>query len=403
MSNRGRARTRPRIHSAATAAAAALLAGAAPGVLPLARGAGAVVTDGTVGPARALAGPTFAVTAGLGQQRGGNLFHSFSRFDLQKGEAAEFSGPASVHNVLARVTGGPSNVDGTIRCTIPAASFYLINPAGVVFGPNAALDVQGSFAVTTADVVKLADGGAFHATNPAASVLTTAAPAAFGFLGPRPAAVTVQGQAKPDNNANLVRARLRPRRRRRAAGRGGRRARHRRGAAVGLRRRRRGVRRVGGRGPARPGRRAGGGRLSVHRAAARSNWTARPRFRPEAARAGRPSRCGAVRSMCSAARRSRPTPAPRARARRGRRPAHRRGRSPRRGVGGRGLRRRPGATAGGVSLRAASAAVADGAVVGATAVDHARTGGVTIDVGKGGSTCAARGRPCRPRPPTPGS
>jgi filamentous hemagglutinin family protein len=146
---------------------------------------GAVATDGTVGPARTLAGPTFAVTADLGRQVGPNLFHSFGKLDLAAGEAAVFSGPASVTRVFARVTGGsPSSIDGTLRCTIPAADFYLMNPAGVVFGPNAALDVKGSFAVTTADHLRLADGGRVDARNPAASVLTSAPPAAFGFLGP---------------------------------------------------------------------------------------------------------------------------------------------------------------------------------------------------------------------------
>src|SRR5205823_14006046 len=117
---------------------------------------------GSVGPAKSLAGPNFAVTSDLGRQVGPNLFHSFRQFDLAKGETATFSGPSSVHIVLTRVTGGTgSNIDGTIRCTIPNADFYLVNPAGVVFGPDASLDVQGSFAVTTADVLKLADGGKF--------------------------------------------------------------------------------------------------------------------------------------------------------------------------------------------------------------------------------------------------
>lgn len=156
---------------------------------------GGVQTDGSVGPARSLAGPNYLVPASLGQQRGGNLFHSFGRLDLAAGESATFSGPSSVTNVLARVTGGASTLDGTLRCTIPDANFYLVNPAGVVFGPNASLDVKGSFAVTTAAVVKLADGGQFHAARPADSVLTSAPPAAFGFLADRPAAVVVGNTA----------------------------------------------------------------------------------------------------------------------------------------------------------------------------------------------------------------
>src|SRR4051812_4998026 len=39
-----------------------------------------VRTDGSVGPAQTLAGPNHAISANLGQQVGGNLFHSFSSF-----------------------------------------------------------------------------------------------------------------------------------------------------------------------------------------------------------------------------------------------------------------------------------------------------------------------------------
>src|SRR5437016_1332801 len=75
---------------------------------------GQVRTDGTLGhAARTFAGPNFTIGPNLGKQVGGNLFHSFSSFDLAKGETANFTGPPSVHNVLARVTGGQgSNMDG---------------------------------------------------------------------------------------------------------------------------------------------------------------------------------------------------------------------------------------------------------------------------------------------------
>ena len=85
------------------------------------------------------------------------------------------------------MTGGrPTTIDGTLRCTIAGADVYLINRAGVTFGPNASLDVDGSLAVTTADVVRLADGGTFSAGagSPAGDLLTSAAPVAFGFLTP---------------------------------------------------------------------------------------------------------------------------------------------------------------------------------------------------------------------------
>ena len=144
-----------------------------------------ISTDGSVGPRVQLDGPEFAIGADLGTRAGGNLFHSFERFFLGPNERATFSGPNQVENIISRVTGGErSGIDGTIRSAIAGANFYFINPAGVVFGPNARLDVAGSFHVSTADELRFADGVAFSATDPAASSFTVAAPDAFGFLGP---------------------------------------------------------------------------------------------------------------------------------------------------------------------------------------------------------------------------
>ena len=39
-----------------------------------------VTLDGALGQAASLSGPNYAITADLGQQHGGNLFHSFSHF-----------------------------------------------------------------------------------------------------------------------------------------------------------------------------------------------------------------------------------------------------------------------------------------------------------------------------------
>lgn len=145
-----------------------------------------VVMDGSLGAAGALAGPNYAIGANLGRQVGGNLFHSFASFNLTAAESATFSGPATVANIIGRVTGGSrSDIDGRIASTIPGANLYFLNPAGIVFGPNATLDVGGSARFSTASHLSLADGGVFAAgIDPAASTLTSADPAAFGFLGP---------------------------------------------------------------------------------------------------------------------------------------------------------------------------------------------------------------------------
>ncbi len=151
--------------------------------------------DGSLGPAGPLAGPEYRIAAEAGRRVGGNLFHSFTRFDLAAGESATFTGPAAVTHILARVTGdGPSAIHGRLRTEgMPGADLLLINPHGILFGPDARLELGGSFATASADRVELVDGGHFQARFPGASVLTAAPPSAFGFLGTTPGLLRVTG------------------------------------------------------------------------------------------------------------------------------------------------------------------------------------------------------------------
>lgn len=172
-----------------------------------------VTLDGTLGRAGALPGPDYAITADLGRQVGGNLFHSFQTFSIQRSESATFSGPPSVSNIISRVTGGQvSTIDGALRSTIPGAHLYLLNPAGVLFGEHARLEVPGSVHVSTADYLRLSDGGRFDAGTPANSVLTVAPVEAFGFLGTTPGRIEIQGsflQAPAGQTLSLIGGNLR--------------------------------------------------------------------------------------------------------------------------------------------------------------------------------------------------
>jgi filamentous hemagglutinin family protein len=151
-----------------------------------------IITDGTVGQAMTLTGPDFRISDTLGQQVGGNLFHSFKLFDINAGERATFTGPTSVANILARVTGGNASfIDGTLRSEIPNANLYLLNPSGILFGKNANLDISGSFHASTADYLRLGGNGLLDARHPNNSVLTVAPPEAFGFLD-NPAPISIQ-------------------------------------------------------------------------------------------------------------------------------------------------------------------------------------------------------------------
>ena len=152
-----------------------------------------ITTDGSLGPQLNLSGPDFQIGPDLGQQYGSNLFHSFKDFNLLSHESATFSGPNHLQNVMSRVTGGnPSNLDGLIRSTIPNANMYFLNPNGIMFGPNAQLDVQGSFHASTADYLRLGEGGRFEVRNPSDSLLTVAPVEAFGFLSASPTALSIE-------------------------------------------------------------------------------------------------------------------------------------------------------------------------------------------------------------------
>ena len=151
--------------------------------------AGAVVSDQTLGVVPVSAsGGIYSIPAAAGLLRGGNLFHSFSQFNLVNGEKAVFGGLNGVQNVLSRVTGGASSIDGHIEC---AANLFLINPGGIVFGPNATVNVSGAFSVATADAIKFSDGSRFNASPATAEgdSLTSAPVSAFGFLSQKPASI----------------------------------------------------------------------------------------------------------------------------------------------------------------------------------------------------------------------
>jgi filamentous hemagglutinin family protein len=133
-----------------------------------------IAVDGSLKPAQPLSGPNYIISADLGKQIGGNLFHSFGRFSLQSSpvrESATFTSDGStgkISNVIGRVTGGTvSSIDGLIRSTITGANLYLINPNGIVFGPNAKVDVSGSFHASTADYIKMSDERGSRRPTPA--------------------------------------------------------------------------------------------------------------------------------------------------------------------------------------------------------------------------------------------
>ncbi|MEM9770605.1 MAG: CHAT domain-containing protein [Cyanobacteria bacterium P01_D01_bin.73] len=96
-------------------------------------------------------GAEITITGGQTSQGGENLFHSFDQFSVNAGETANFLTPSATEAVLGRIGGGdPSLINGTIQLTGSNADLFLLNPSGVVFGQNAALNVPASFGASTA-------------------------------------------------------------------------------------------------------------------------------------------------------------------------------------------------------------------------------------------------------------
>ncbi|MFN5514619.1 MAG: CHAT domain-containing protein [Cyanobacteriota bacterium] len=138
-------------------------------------------------------GNTFNITGGQLSGDGRNLFHSFQEFGLSTQQIANFIANPQIQNILGRVVGGnPSFINGLLQVSGANANLFLMNPSGIVFGPNAALNVPASFAATTATGINFGAGqfNAFGANNYSA---LTGTPQGFVFQGLQPGAIVNAG------------------------------------------------------------------------------------------------------------------------------------------------------------------------------------------------------------------
>jgi filamentous hemagglutinin family protein len=147
-----------------------------------------------------------AITGGA--TRGSNLFHSFGTFNIDEGRAAYFvPDTEAIRTIFSRVTGGnPSQILGTLG-VVGNANLFLINPAGILFGPNAKLDMSGSFIASTANSITFPNGQFFNATNPnAPPLLTIDVPVPIGlrFEGDEPREIFNTGNLTTGENIALV-------------------------------------------------------------------------------------------------------------------------------------------------------------------------------------------------------
>ncbi len=129
-----------------------------------------IVPDASLGTESSLS--TGNVITG-GSQRGANLFHSFAQFNIGDRQRIDFANPAGVDRIFARVTGNTrSEILGTLGI-LGNADLFLLNPNGITFGANAALDVRGSFVASTANSLIFDNGFSFSTVTPQTPPLLT--------------------------------------------------------------------------------------------------------------------------------------------------------------------------------------------------------------------------------------
>ena len=131
-----------------------------------------------------------------GAIRGNNLFHSFQDFNVNYNQEIFFNNPTNIQSIFTRVTGGNiSQIDGLIR-NVGQADLFILNPAGIVFGENARLNIGGSFLGTTAESILFSDNTKFSANElQNKPILTVSTPIGLGLAN---------NPGKIINRANLI-------------------------------------------------------------------------------------------------------------------------------------------------------------------------------------------------------
>jgi filamentous hemagglutinin family protein len=101
----------------------------------------------------------FTITGGVKSNHGSNLFHSFDRFNLSATQTAKFLSEPAIRHIFARIRGGEASViNGTLQINGGLSNLFLINPTGILFGPNVRLNLPALFAATTATGIQFDQG-----------------------------------------------------------------------------------------------------------------------------------------------------------------------------------------------------------------------------------------------------
>jgi filamentous hemagglutinin family protein len=175
--------------------------------------ASADITPGGDGTIVNQSGNTFNITGGT-PDGSNNLFHSFGAFNLTTtptiSQVANFQPTANVQNIFGRINGGlPSSIDGKLQVTggdPKGINLYLMNPAGIVFGKGASLDINGAFTATTAKAIDF-NGKWFNAVGANNYSELTGNPIGLAFTGSTPGSifsVATLSNVQPGKSITLV-------------------------------------------------------------------------------------------------------------------------------------------------------------------------------------------------------
>ncbi|MGD1716517.1 filamentous hemagglutinin N-terminal domain-containing protein, partial [Dapis sp. BLCC M172] len=148
----------------------------------------------------------FDITGGKRSEDNANLFHSFTRFNLEKNQIVNFISNPNIKNILTRVTGGDASViNGLIQVTGGNSNLFIMNPAGVILGKNARLDIPASFVVTTGSSIGFDDGW-FNSRGENNYDILTGNPSAFSFPMTNSGAIINEGEltVEPGKSVTLL-------------------------------------------------------------------------------------------------------------------------------------------------------------------------------------------------------
>lgn len=127
-------------------------------------------------------------------QAGGNLYHSFSEFDVLSGVTVTLDGQG-LERILMRVTGGnPSQIDGLLQVQ-GETDLFLLNPAGLIMGADGRLDIRGSFIGSTAEAVLFENGDVFTTPDDSSPLLSLSVPSGLQFASNTTGTFAIQGDA----------------------------------------------------------------------------------------------------------------------------------------------------------------------------------------------------------------